>query len=66
MSRLHGDVNALQEFFETSVNAVGDLFLLILEWRPALLTLVIVLAIFGIRALWPPHARHNFASFDEL
>src|SRR5690606_21557115 len=29
MSRLQGDVNAVQEFFETSVTAVGDFVLLI-------------------------------------
>ncbi|HEX7872348.1 MAG TPA: ABC transporter ATP-binding protein [Sphingobium sp.] len=69
MSRLQGDVNALQEFFETSVTAVGDLALLIgiigvlfaLEWRLALLTLLLLPVLAGVRALWLPHARHVFA-----
>ncbi|HEX7819063.1 MAG TPA: ABC transporter ATP-binding protein [Sphingobium sp.] len=69
MSRLQGDVNALQEFFETSVTAVGDLALLIgivgvlfaLEWRLALLTLLLLPVLFGIRALWLPRARIVFA-----
>lgn len=69
MSRLQGDVNALQEFFETSVTAIGDLVLLVgivgvllvLEWRLALLTLVLVPAIVVIRARWLPHAQKVFA-----
>ncbi len=69
MSRLQGDVNALQEFFETSVSAVGDMALLVgiigvlfaLEWRLALLTLLLLPVLSGIRALWLPHARIVFA-----
>ncbi|MDB5724408.1 MAG: transporter ATP-binding protein [Novosphingobium sp.] len=69
MSRLQGDVNALQEFFETSVTAIGDLVLLVgiigvllvLEWRLALLTLVLVPAIVLIRSRWLPHAQRVFA-----
>ena len=69
MSRLQGDVNALQEFFETSVTAVGDLALLVgivgvlfvLEWRLALLTLLLLPVLVGVRALWLPHARRIFA-----
>jgi ATP-binding cassette subfamily B protein len=69
MSRLQGDVNALQEFFETSVTAIGDLVLLVgivgvllaLEWRLALLTLVLVPAIVIIRARWLPRAQRVFA-----
>ncbi|MET0366484.1 MAG: ABC transporter ATP-binding protein [Sphingobium sp.] len=68
MSRLQGDVNALQEFFETSVTAVGDLALLVsiigvlfaLEWRLALLTLLLLPVLVGVRALWLPHARKVF------
>lgn len=70
MSRLQGDVNALQEFFETSVTAVGDLALLIgivgvlfaLEWRLALLTLMLLPVMLGIRALWLPRARIVFTA----
>ncbi|MET0241048.1 MAG: ABC transporter ATP-binding protein [Sphingobium sp.] len=68
MSRLQGDVNALQEFFETSVSAVGDLALLVgiigvlfaLEWRLALLTLLLLPVLMGVRALWLPKARVVF------
>lgn len=69
MSRLQGDVNALQEFFETSVTAVGDFVLLAgivivlfaLEWRLALLTLLLGPVLLGVRALWLPKARVVFA-----
>jgi ATP-binding cassette subfamily B protein len=69
MSRLQGDVNALQEFFETSVSAVGDLALLVgivgvlfaLEPRLALLTLLLGPVLLGVRALWLPRARVVFA-----
>jgi len=69
MSRLQGDVNALQEFFETSVTAVGDLALLVgiitmlfvLEWRLAFLTLLLLPVLIGVRALWLPRARRVFA-----
>lgn len=69
MSRLQGDVNALQEFFETSVTAVGDFVLLVgiiivlfaLEWRLALLTLLLAPVLLGLRALWLPKARLVFA-----
>lgn len=70
MSRLQGDVNALQEFFETSVPAVGDMALLVgivgvlfaLEWRLALLTLLLVPVLLGVRALWLPRARVVFTA----
>ncbi|MEE4452923.1 ABC transporter ATP-binding protein [Novosphingobium resinovorum] len=70
MSRLQGDVNALQEFFETSVPAVGDMALLVgivgvlfaLEWRLALLTLLLVPVLLGVRALWLPRARIVFTA----
>lgn len=68
MSRLQGDVNAVQEFFETSVTAVGDFVLLVgivvalflLEWRLALLTLLLVPMLLAIRAIWLPRARATF------
>lgn len=68
MSRLQGDVNALQEFLETSVSAIGDFFLLIgivivlllLDWRLGLLTLSVVPALIGIRAFWLPRVRDTF------
>lgn len=69
MSRLQGDVNALQEFFETSIAAVGDLFLLIgivgvllaMEWRLALLTLLVIPIIVALRAAWLPYAKKTFS-----
>ena len=69
MSRLQGDVNALQDFFETSITAVGDLALLVgivvvlfvMEWRLGLLTLSVVPALLFVRARWLPRARVTFA-----
>lgn len=68
MSRLQGDVGSLQDFFETSVSAIGDLFLLVgitlvlflMEWRLALLTLFVMPLLIGVRALWLPHANKTF------
>jgi ATP-binding cassette subfamily B multidrug efflux pump len=68
MSRLQGDVNALQEFLESSVSAIGDFFLLIgiitvlllLDWRLGLLTMTVLPAMIGIRALWLPRVRDTF------
>jgi ATP-binding cassette subfamily B protein len=68
MSRLQGDVNALQEFLETSIFAAGDLVLLlgivsVLLWLdPALgaLTLAVVPALLLVRLLWLPPARRAF------
>ncbi|WP_374414800.1 ABC transporter ATP-binding protein [Novosphingobium colocasiae] len=70
MSRLQGDVNALQEFFETSVPAIGDMALLVgivgvlfaLEWRLALLTVLLIPVLLGVRAFWLPRARAVFAA----
>jgi ATP-binding cassette, subfamily B, multidrug efflux pump len=68
MSRLQGDVNALQEFLETSVSAVGDFFLIVgivvellfLHWQLGLLTLTVLPALIFIRALWLPRVRETF------
>jgi ATP-binding cassette subfamily B protein len=68
MARLQGDVNALQEFFETSIAAIGDLVLLfgiiavlfLMEWRLAALTLTVLPLLVGIRAAWLPHAKRAF------
>lgn len=69
MSRLQGDVNALQEFFETSITAIGDLALLCaivvvlfaMEWKLALLTLTVLPALLFVRSRWLPGARQTFA-----
>lgn len=73
MSRLQGDVNALQDFFETSMTAVGDLALLggivvvltVMEWRLALLTLLLLPVLVGVRASWLPRAKRAFAHARE-
>ncbi|MDE2356404.1 MAG: ABC transporter ATP-binding protein [Alphaproteobacteria bacterium] len=68
MSRLQGDVNALQEFLESSTGALGDLttlagytvILLWLDWRLGLLTLATIPALIVARALWLPHSKVTF------
>jgi ATP-binding cassette subfamily B protein len=68
MSRVQGDVNSLQEFVETSVQAVGDFVLLIgivlvllwMDWRLGLLTLATIPVLVVIRALWLPRAKETF------
>src|SRR5262249_29265668 len=68
MSRIQGDVNSLQEFLETSIQAIGDLFLLIgiivvllwMDWRLGLLTLSALPALVLIRAIWLPKAKETF------
>ena len=68
MSRLAGDVNALQEFLETSVSAVGDLCLLlgiitVLLWMDAALgalTLAVLPLLVLLRWFWLPWARGVF------
>jgi ATP-binding cassette, subfamily B, multidrug efflux pump len=73
MARLQGDVNALQEFLETSVSALGDLVLLAgiilvllaMDWQLGLLTLLVLPALAGIRLLWLPWARATFRTARE-
>jgi len=68
MSRLQGDVAALQEFLQTAVFAIGDLVLLIgiigamiwLDWRLGLLTLAVLPFLFIVRIIWLPFARKSF------
>jgi ATP-binding cassette, subfamily B, multidrug efflux pump len=68
MSRIQGDVNSLQEFVETSVQAVGDfvllngiiIVLLWMDWRLGLLTLTTVPILILLRALWLPRAKETF------
>src|SRR5690606_31479717 len=68
MARLQGDVNALQEFVETSVSAFGDLFLLIgisimlvsMDVKLGLLTLTVLPALILLRALWLPAQKRTF------
>ncbi len=73
MSRLQGDVNALQEFLETSMFAIGDFVLLIgivsvllwLDFRLGLMTLAVVPALLIVRLVWLPHAKKAFLRARE-
>ena len=68
MSRLQGDVAALQEFLQTAVFAIGDFVLLIgiigamlwLDWRLGLMTLAVLPILLVIRIIWLPYARQSF------
>jgi ATP-binding cassette subfamily B protein len=68
MSRLQGDVNALQEFLESSTGTLGDLavlvgtviFLLVLNWKLGLLTMLVLPALVAIRAVWLPYSKVSF------
>ncbi len=73
MSRLQGDVNSMQEFLETSVLAVGDLLLLFgivavmlwLDWQLAMMILMVIPILFGVRILWLTRARAAFMAAHE-
>lgn len=73
MSRLAGDVNALQEFMENSVSALGDLCLLagivvVLLWMDlqlGALTLAVLPALVLVRLAWVPWARRRFTRARE-
>ncbi|MGH6998678.1 MAG: ABC transporter transmembrane domain-containing protein, partial [Phenylobacterium sp.] len=68
MSRLQGDVNALQEFLESSTGAVGDFAMLIgiaavlisMDWRLGLLTLTVLPILIAVRAVWLPFSKSSF------
>jgi len=68
MSRLQGDVNALQEFLESSTGALGDLttlagysvVLVWMDWRLGLLTLATIPALIVVRAIWLPYSKQTF------
>jgi ATP-binding cassette, subfamily B, multidrug efflux pump len=73
MSRLQGDVNSMQEFLETSVQSVGDIALLVgiigvmlwLDWQLALLVLLVLPVLLGVRVLWLAKARAAFMAAHE-
>ena len=73
MSRLQGDVNALQEFLETSIFAIGDFVLLIgiisvllaLDFELGLFTLSVVPVLLLVRVVWLPHAKRAFLRARE-
>jgi ATP-binding cassette subfamily B multidrug efflux pump len=68
MSRLQGDVNALQEFLESSTGALGDfttlfgysVVLLAMDWRLGALTLATIPALIAVRAVWLPYSKRTF------
>ena len=68
MSRMFGDVGALQEMLESSIEIIGDVLtlfgiiviLLLLDFQLAIVTLAIVPALFLIRVIWQPIARRAF------
>ena len=68
MARMFGDVGALQEMLESSIEIIGDLLtlvgivviLLLLDIQLALFTLALVPALFLIRVIWQPFARRAF------
>ena len=68
MSRLQGDVNALQEFLESSTGALGDfttlfgysVVLMLMDWRLGLLTLATIPALIVVRAFWLPYSKKTF------
>ena len=73
MSRLQGDVNAMQEFLETSVMSVGDIVLLFgifivlcaLDLRLGLLTMATMPTLLVIRFFWLPPAKRSFMAAHE-
>src|SRR3546814_16343382 len=73
MSRLQGDVYALQEFLESSIFAIGDIVLLfgivvvVLSLDPTLggLTLSVVPLLLLVRIVWLPLARKAFMAARE-
>ena len=68
MSRLQGDVGALQEFLENTTGAVGDFVMLVgiavilltLDLQLGLLTLLVLPALIAIRAVWLPYSKRAF------
>jgi ATP-binding cassette subfamily B protein len=68
MSRLQGDVGALQEFLDTLVTSLGDILLLIgivtvllwLNTKLAALTLSVLVILLIVRIIWLPRARRAF------
>lgn len=73
MSRLQGDVGAMQEFLETSVLSVGDIVLLFgiislmlyLDMGLGLITLSVMPVLFIVRIFWLPLARDAFIAAHE-
>jgi len=68
MSRLQGDVNALQEFLESTTSSISDVItlvgiavmLMIMNLELGLLTMLVLPALIGIRAVWLPFSKKTF------
>ena len=68
MSRLQGDVNALQDFLESTTSSIGDILtlfgivavLLYIDLKLGLLTLLVLPALIGIRAIYLPYNKKAF------
>ncbi len=68
MSRLQGDVSALQDLLESSTGALGDVVMLIgitsvllaMDWKLGLLTLTVLPLLIGARAIWLPYSKRSF------
>jgi ATP-binding cassette subfamily B multidrug efflux pump len=68
MARLQGDVNALQDFLESTTSTVGDfvmligivIYMLVLNWKLGLLTMLVLPALIVIRAIWLPYSKVTF------
>lgn len=68
MARMFGDVGALQEMLEASIQVIGDiltlvgivLVLLVLDWQLAIFTLSVMPLLYLVRHFWRPYARRAF------
>jgi ATP-binding cassette subfamily B multidrug efflux pump len=68
MARLQGDVNALQDFLESTTSTLSDFVVLIgivvwmlhMNWQLGALTMLVLPALIGIRAIWLPYSKVNF------
>jgi ATP-binding cassette subfamily B protein len=68
MARLQGDVNALQDFLESTTSTVSDVIVLVgvvvillaLNWKLGLLTLLVLPALIVTRAIWLPYSKITF------
>ena len=68
MARLQGDVGALQDFLESSTSTIGDFvvlfgivaIMLVKNFQLGLLTMLVLPALIGIRAIWLPYSKKTF------
>ena len=68
MARLQGDVNALQDFLESTTSTLGDfvvligivVLMLLKNWQLGLLTMLVLPALIAVRAIWLPYSKVNF------